>query len=399
MCSSSGRASATSITSSKRSRRAPSSPIRRCPARSAIRSRRCGGIGAEGRRQLLHPLRRPCAHGIHRLGEQGRVGLRVRRAEHPDGRLAQHVVEGDARPIDGDRAEEGTGCQRRAVAPARRLVQGGGDHRRSAQGRAAGGLVGERRGERVGAVSERVHRRGAELRLRRARHRVRVRDDQLGPDARRRVVAGRKPVDGGDRRPREGGRDRRDRAPRGPRRSPSPSRSPARRRRRPAARSRSRRRSPRKRRALSPPGRGESLPRPRRVRLHRRGRARWRSARRPPTLPPPSVPSGSVTGPPYRRSFRRSSANSTQLPSAGGFSSSKSKSPEWDSNPQPRDYKSVLYQLSYRPRRAGGRVTGAAAVTPMAYLDLTAVLSAPGGANPIPIVRIGGRRAGNRLAA
>ena len=168
MCSSSGRAIATSTTSSILSSvgaQLPEVPVagraRRsapgCPAESVP------SAAGEG----LDLLGRALAHRLHRVRQQRGVGLGVRGPEHPDGRLPEHVVERDPGPVD----RAARRAARRGRAPTRSRSSGGWSSAsaissapRSAA--AARALVGERRVQRLGAVRERVHRRGAELRPR-----------------------------------------------------------------------------------------------------------------------------------------------------------------------------------------------------------------------------------------
>ena len=158
-------------------------------------------------------------------------------AQHPDERLADHVVKGEAAP-SRSRRRRGASPSASASAVARRLglVERRGDQLGAAERRQGRDRVGERPVERLGAVREGVHRRWPGAKLVEAGH--------LSPGRRPRApaapgagLAARPSGAGGwssSRRPRAWSGSRRP-ARRGPPRSPSRRRSPGRRRARRAS--------------------------------------------------------------------------------------------------------------------------------------------------------------------
>ena len=167
------------------------------------------GIRGQRFRQRLDLLGRPARIASIVRGKQRGVGLGVRDTEDTDRGLAENVMESEAGSVDRDRTEQGTEGKGRAVALLGQLIERTRDQFRPTEGGLARERIGERCEERVGSVSERVHRSGPELELRGARHRIGIGEHQGGPVETRdlRFAARGQTVEAGDRRAGERRRD------------------------------------------------------------------------------------------------------------------------------------------------------------------------------------------------
>ena len=206
----------------------------------------------------------------------------------------------------------------------------------TAESGGARGLVGKRRVQRLRRVRQRVHRGGAEL-LAPARSSSRPRTRSPAAAGRRSPPSIRGAAGGSRSSARQTGwsGSQPPRRP-APPRSPSPRRSPARPRARPGDRRQRRRRSLRPRRGPGPAGTRWTRTAASLSPAPARAPARCESSSNSSHPALASVLTGSVIGPAYSARSRRSSESSSHFPSPGGLRSPTRKSPEWDSNPQPR---------------------------------------------------------------
>ena len=166
----------------------------------SIRSSSPVGLRAQRFRQRLDLLRRPGAHRLHRPRQQRGVGLGVRDTEDTDRGLAEDVMESEAGPVDGDRTEQGTEGQRRAVA----LLAAADRARRRSARRPAERASRERAGRRAACRANRLRERARSSRwraagLRGAGHRVGIGEHQGGPVETRRPPTRGPPAAGGSR--------------------------------------------------------------------------------------------------------------------------------------------------------------------------------------------------------
>jgi Glycosyl transferase family 2 len=140
--------------------------------------------------ELRHLGADPREQRIDRVREDRRVRLSMRDPQLADEALTDHVVKAEQRRVDRVAAEDRPEREHRRVALIPFGVQRLGDQPRAAEGRHLGDRVGERRVQRVGAVSEGVHRRRAQPLLGQGDHQRRVGEDHVRPhEAVARLVA------------------------------------------------------------------------------------------------------------------------------------------------------------------------------------------------------------------
>ena len=231
--------------SSSASRSAPSSPSRRRPAAEL-----CDPLADPARApgaERLARARRSAAGARPRIASivRGRIAALVSACgmpQHPDQRLADDVVEGEAAPSRARRRRGSSRARARRGRARRGRRRAPGDQLGAAQRRHLA-----RPGWRAACRASRRRGRARSSRWPAARLLgglviARVGDHQRRPHHRASAsCAARQAVDRGHLGARERRRDRRDRGRRGPRRSPWRRRSPGRRRARPASAPRRRR--------------------------------------------------------------------------------------------------------------------------------------------------------------
>ena len=153
-----------------RSRSAPSSPRpRRPPPSCSIRVLDRLRLG----RPAPRPARRSARARARRIssivtGSSAALVSACGVPQHPDGRLAEHVVEREPGQVERVRAQssEPSASSEASRSLALGVERAGDQAARPRSAEPTRELVGERRVERVGAVRERVHRAGAQLRPR-----------------------------------------------------------------------------------------------------------------------------------------------------------------------------------------------------------------------------------------